>query len=199
MLALALLAGALLAACGSSSKTTSTNTAAAADSPSTTATAPSTVPSAPAKTSTSKTGSTPAKTPAPSKKAPSTPLRAGARFTALRECLAKQGVKLPQGSVGATLPAGVSRAQFEAAFKNCRGGRAGLLARGTSGYSAAFKKELANFAACMRQNGVNMPAPNTSGKGPVFDTSRLDTTSPAFRAATQKCASHLRVAKPGTK
>ncbi len=120
----------------------------------------------------------------------------------MNECLAKQGVKLPEtsghSSSGQTgLPAGVSRAQFEAAVKKCGGGRVHFFGAGAKGYSSAFKKELENYAACLRQNGVNIPAPNTSGKGPIFDTSGLDTTSPKFRAARQKCASHLRVAKPG--
>ncbi|HXB16851.1 MAG TPA: hypothetical protein VNV44_14035 [Solirubrobacteraceae bacterium] len=167
LLALALLAVALLAACGSSSKPSAGTTAATAS------------------TKASSTSS-------------SAPARAGSGFAAVRVCLEKQGVKLPQQSgAGVHLPAGVSRSQFEAALKKCGAGQVHLFGTGAKGYSAAFKKALENFAACMRQNGANIPPPNTSGKGPIFDTSGLDVNSPRFRAARQKCASQLRVAKPG--
>ena len=46
---------------------------------------------------------------------------------------------------------------------------------------------LSKFAACLRENGVNIPEPNTSGHGPVFNTKGINTASPQFRAATVKC------------
>lgn len=55
----------------------------------------------------------------------------------------------------------------------------------------AFRLALAKFATCLRQNGVNMPAPNTSNKGPIFSTKGLKTSSPQFRTATVKCRSVL--------
>ena len=33
----------------------------------------------------------------------------------------------------------------------------------------------------MRENGVNLPAPNTSGNGPVFNTKGIDTSSATFK------------------
>ena len=67
--------------------------------------------------------------------------------------------------------------------------------RGRSGgarlNSPAFKAALTKFAACMRENGVNVPAPNTSGNGPVFNTKGIDTSSSQFRAAESKCRSDL--------
>ena len=54
-----------------------------------------------------------------------------------------------------------------------------------------FKTALAKFATCMRQNGVNVPAPNTSGNGPVFDTKGIDTRSTQFKTAEAKCQSDL--------
>lgn len=47
------------------------------------------------------------------------------------------------------------------------------------------------FATCLRQNGVNVGEPNTSGKGPVFDTKGINTGSPQFKAASMKCRSVL--------
>lgn len=140
--------------------------------------------------------------------------RGGARFATLRTCLAKQGITLPQrtpgqrrpptgatggggvlggrgfgaGAGGFRPPAGVSAQKFQAALKKCGG--AGL---GSGRFnSPAFKAALAKFASCMSSHGVKLPAPNTSGTGPVFNTKGLNTTSAAFKAADAKCAPDLR-------
>jgi hypothetical protein len=135
------------------------------------------------------------------------------RFAAVRECLQKEGVTLPKrtpgqkrppggaggflgggagGTAGPQLPKGVTRAKYEAALKKCGAGQFG---RGGSGGARfdnpTFKAALAKFATCMRQNGVDVPAPNTSGNGPVFDTKGIDTSSSQFRAAEAKCQSDL--------
>jgi hypothetical protein len=184
-----------LAACGGSSSTT-TSTNASATTPSGDSGAG----------STSTTGSGPA--------------GAGAsRFKALRECLQKNGITLPQrtpgqyrhrpggpggflggGAAGGgpKLPSGVTRAQYEAAIKKCGGGAfaGGAAARlKNPTYLAALTK----FAACMRENGVNVPAPNTSGSGPIFDTKGIDTSSSQFRTAETKCRTDLTSAfhRPG--
>jgi hypothetical protein len=134
----------------------------------------------------------------------------GGRFKALRECLQKDGITLPKqtpgqrrpggaggflgGGAGPQLPKGVTRAQYEAALKKCGGGafagRRGRRRLNNPTYEAA----LAKFAACMRENGVNVPAPNTSGNGPIFDTKGLNTASAQFRAAESKCVEDLRSA-----
>ncbi|MFI5037387.1 MAG: hypothetical protein ACHP93_02820 [Solirubrobacterales bacterium] len=132
----------------------------------------------------------------------------GARFGALRECLQKDGITLPKrtpgqgpggggflgGGAGPTLPKGVTRAQFEAALKKCGGN---FLRRGRRLNSPARIQALTKFAACMRANGVSLPAPNTSGKGPIFNTKGLDTSSVKFRQADAKCASELKGAFAG--
>jgi hypothetical protein len=131
----------------------------------------------------------------------------------VRECLKKEGITLPQrtpgqkrpsggaggflggggasGAAGPQLPKGVTRAQYEAALKKCRGGNS--FGRGGAGRfdSPTFKAALAKFATCLRQNGVNVPVPNTSGKGPVFDTKGIATSSAQFRTAEAKCQSDL--------
>jgi hypothetical protein len=132
------------------------------------------------------------------------------RFAPLRSCLQKNGITLPQrtpgakrppgaggfgafagGGGGPRLPSGVSRAQFQAALKKC--GATGFGGAGRFN-SPAFRQALTAFATCMRQNGINLPAPNTSGNGPLFDVKGIDTASPGFKAATTKCRSDL----PGT-
>lgn len=99
-----------------------------------------------------------------------------------------QGGRGPFGS-GAQLPKGVTRAQFQAAMKKC-GGR--VFRRGGGFNTAQGRQRFAKFAECMRKNGVNLPAPNTSGKGPIFSTKGIDTSSAAFKSADAKCMKELR-------
>jgi hypothetical protein len=124
------------------------------------------------------------------------------RFSALSECLRKQGITLPQRRSGTTggffggghfeLPSGVTPAQLAAAMKKC--GAPSLASSGgqPSLANPAFRTNLTRFAACMRESGVPLPAPNTSGSGSIFNTARLDTSSPHFRAAFAKCHGILR-------
>jgi hypothetical protein len=141
----------------------------------------------------------------------------GARGAALRTCLQKNGITLPKVKAGqrrtpgaggpfgasgaggaggaAKLPNGVTRAQFQAALKKCGGAQFG----GGKGFAAGGAQRFAKFAACMRKNGVKLPQPNTSGKGPIFNTKGIDTTSASFKAADAKCVRELRPsgARPG--
>jgi hypothetical protein len=131
------------------------------------------------------------------------------RFAALRACLQKEGITLPSrpsdrtrrpgsgglgflgggGGGGLKAPAGVSQSKFEEALKKCGGG----FARGTRRLNGATARAaLSKFAQCMRENGVNLPAPNTSGKGPVFNTKGIDTSGSTFKAAETKCRAELR-------
>jgi hypothetical protein len=175
-----------LAACGSSSGSSSSTTSASASPTAST-------------TTTGATGAAGAKGPS------------SGRFAAMRECLQKNGVTLPafkpgqhgqpqaRGPFGAgsaaRLPKGVTRAQYEAALKKCGAGNFAGGARGGARFkSPAFQAALAKFATCLRENGVNVPAPNTSGNGPVFNTKGIDTSSAKFKAAEAKCQSDLRTA-----
>jgi hypothetical protein len=163
-----LLISLLLVACGGSSSSTPTTTAAAA---------------------TSTTGARGA---------------FASRFAAVRECLAKSGITLPKRTPGQPrplggllggarqLPKGVTQAQYEAALRKCGLGRPNPGAASSRLASPAYKLALANFAACMRQNGESLPAPNTSGKGPIFNTTGINTSSPTFQAAAAKCSAILR-------
>jgi hypothetical protein len=183
-----------LTACGGSSKGSSSTAAtnAAATSTSTTGTSG---PTTGTSGTTSPTGKGPAAT-------------NSGRFAALRECLQKNGITLPKrtpgqqrpggaggflggGAAGPQLPKGVTRAQYEAALKKC-GGNAFAGGARRRFNSPTFKTALAKFATCMRENGVNIPAPNTSGSGPIFNTKGIDTASTQFKTAETKCSSDLR-------
>jgi hypothetical protein len=198
-----------LAACGGGSSSTSTSTVAA-----------NTAPAAKSGTSTTGTSTTGTGTttsaqntpPGPGASASGTP-GAGSpgagRFAAVRECLAKSGITLPKrtpgqrpgpggfsggANGGPQLPKGMTREQFAAALRKCGGG----VRVGRKGFfnSPAYRQALTSFATCMRQNGVNLPSPNGSGTGPVFDTKGINTASAQFKAAEMKCQSILRSAFP---
>ncbi len=195
-----------LAACGgSSSGTTTTGTNAAATGTTTTGTTSTGTTS----TGTSSTGtsSTATTTPPGSTSSASSAARA-ARFATVRTCLSKKGITLPQrspgaggflgGAGGAQLPKGMSRAQFSEALQSCGAGFHGGSGsgKGAKGFhnplnNPRFHVVLARFAACLRQQGVNVGEPNTSGKGPIFDTKGINTGSPKFKAATAKCRNTL--------
>jgi len=100
------------------------------------------------------------------------------------------------GAGGLQLPEGVTQAQFQAALKKCG---AGNFPQGRAGglNSASARAGLSKYAACLRQNGINVPAPNTTGKGPVFDTKGIDTSSSKFKTAQKKCQSELKGIFPG--
>ena len=87
----------------------------------------------------------------------------------------------------------MTRVQYFEALRKCGGnfGGPGAFKGGRAFNSPRFRQALTKFAACLRQNGVNLPAPNTSGKGPVFSTKGIDTSSPQFKAAEAKCRSAL--------
>jgi len=54
------------------------------------------------------------------------------------------------------------------------------------------KHALTKFASCLRTNGIKVPEPNTSGKGPIFNAEGLGASSAKFAAAESKCRSDLR-------
>lgn len=69
--------------------------------------------------------------------------------------------------------------------------------RGRSGHDRTSATErYARFAACMRRHGVKLPAPNTSGKGPIFAPNGFDPHSAAFEAADRRCARELFAKRP---
>jgi hypothetical protein len=188
-LAFLTLAGVGLTACGGSASGTASNANAAA----TAATA--TAPKAATTTGASKTPTS--TTPASH---PGTPGTSQSRFLAIRECLQKNGVTLPKpaqgGASGPRLPSGFTRARLQAALKKCGSGNAvrafgGPNAPGAPAANPVFRQALAKYAECLRQNGVKIPAPDTSGKGPIFNTKGLNTGSPQFRTATIKCRATL--------
>ncbi|MDX6667768.1 MAG: hypothetical protein QOK04_1148 [Solirubrobacteraceae bacterium] len=147
-----------------------------------------------------------------SKSAAASTTQGGNRRAAINACLKKQGITPPQrnagrgqgpgagggggipglglgggGGGGASNP---NRAKLQAALRKCgltfRGGGRNRFAN-----NPAARQALVKFAACVRKNGYNLPAPNTSGNGPVFNASQVNQNDPKFRAAAAKCQSLL--------
>ncbi len=207
-LTILLLAAGGLAACGGSGNSTTNSAKAATNSAatgapgsgtSTTGTPSTGTPS----TGTSSTGTTPTAPGSPTR--PDSPARA-LRFAAMRACLSKKGITVPQRTPGfvpgggVQLPKGMTRTQFAEALKSCGGnvaGATGGLRRGPRPGSPRtfnnprFHAVLSRFAACLRQNGIKVGEPNTTGKGPIFNTKGLNTGSAQFKAASAKCRSVL--------
>jgi hypothetical protein len=182
-----LLAAVGLAACGGSSSTTTITQTTANAAATGTSTSGSTS-TGTSSTGTSTTGTAPTGRPN------------SAHFSAVRECLSKKGITLPQRTPGVSggvqLPKGMTHAQFAEALKSCGAGFSGSrLGKGAKFHnpfnSPRFHAVLVRFAACLRQNGINVGEPNTSGKGPIFDTKGINTGSAQFKAASAKCRSTL--------
>jgi hypothetical protein len=87
----------------------------------------------------------------------------------------------------------MTRAQYLELLRKCSSSTGGPAAVGAKRRlsNTRFRQALVSFATCLRQNGVNVPAPNTSGKGPIFSTKGIDTASPTFRQARRKCRATL--------
>lgn len=126
-------------------------------------------------------------------------------------CLEEQGVELPEmgaggppeGAPSGEPPQGGPPEGFEGgeemqkAFEECgieapQGGGPG----GSPTDSPEFEESIEDYVACVRENGYDLPDPNLSGEGPVFDESEVDQTDPAFKAASEQCQS-LIAAPPG--
>jgi hypothetical protein len=195
-LPVALLACVGLTACGGSSASTTTSTTANASATSTQATGAGTT----STTSTTPAGASTGRTPVRNRPRP-TAAASARHYATVRECLLKDGITLPSrppgsgpGSRGGSqLPKGMTREQFRAALVKCGGGsRAPGGVGGRPALSSPrFRQALVSFVACLRQDGINLPAPNTSGKGPIFNAKGIDVKSPQFRKAEVKCRAVL--------
>jgi hypothetical protein len=91
----------------------------------------------------------------------------------------------PAGGAGGAAARGrFDNPKFQAAFKACGGGSFPRR-RFTLSHTA-----VSSFVACVRKHGYKLPAPNFSGKGPVFPA-KIESNK-AFQAAAKPCVSLLR-------
>jgi hypothetical protein len=137
---------------------------------------------------------------------------AGTTRTKLTACLKAHGVTLPTRRTG-TRPAGgyggygggggfffggggagasrFANPKFQAAFKAC-GGAASFRPGNFARRAALSHTAVTAFVACVDKHGYKMPAPNFSGKGPIFP--KTVESNAKFQAASKACASTLRPA-----
>lgn len=103
---------------------------------------------------------------------------------------------------GAGGPGGLSsdqRRKLQAAMQKCGvdpsrfGRRAGGGARPDD---AAYRKRVTAYVACVRENGFDLPDPDFSGKGPIFDPEKVDQQDATFQKASRACQAKLRPAAP---
>lgn len=95
----------------------------------------------------------------------------------------KRGEGGPPGGFG-----GEGSEEMKKAFEECgvetpefKGGAGGK----PNTNSAAFKKQVNEYVACVRENGYELGEPNFSGEGPVFEKSESE--SAEFKKASAQC------------
>jgi hypothetical protein len=97
------------------------------------------------------------------------------------------GGERPEG--GPPGEGGKGSERMQKAFEECGvemgGFKGGPGKGGPDMNSAAFKKQIKEYAACVRENGYELAEPNLSGEGPVFEKSESE--SAAFKKASAKC------------
>jgi hypothetical protein len=127
----------------------------------------------------------------------------------ITDCLRKQGVTVPNRPRSASGPQGggagflfggdqqqrQANPKFQAAAKKC-GLNVNRPRRVNLASNPQFKQSIEKFVTCVRKNGYDMPAPNLSGNGPVFDSSKVNRKDPKFVKAVTKCQSLLSLGPP---
>jgi hypothetical protein len=109
------------------------------------------------------------------------------------------GATPPQG--GAFGGSDEDRQKFQDALKACG---VDMPAQGQGGgfqlpdvNDADYQKRVNAYVACVRENGFDLPDPDFSGDGPIFNPDQVDQTDKTFQAASAKCQSKLRPSGSG--
>jgi hypothetical protein len=124
-----------------------------------------------------------------------------------KACLKEKGVELPEFKGGEGGPpsngekpeggppgggfGGKGSGEMKKALEECgietpefKGGPAGAGGKPNTN-SAAFKKQVNEYVACVRENGYELGEPNFSGEGPVFE--KAESESAEFKKASAQC------------
>jgi hypothetical protein len=125
-----------------------------------------------------------------------------------RSCLKEKGVELPEPGQGGPPaggppegtpppeggpPQGFAKggAKMKKAFEECGVELPQGKPEGPPMNSGTLRKSIKEYVACMGENGVELPEPNLSGEGPVFQESEVDREDQKFKAANEKCQPRL--------
>ena len=117
-----------------------------------------------------------------------------------RSCVEGKGVTVPSPGSGGQPPSGGPPTggangqdfqKMQQAFQDCGVSIPNGPQGGGNFDPSAMRKQISQYVACVRQNGYDLPSPNTSGNGPVFDSSTVNQNDPKFKAASAKCQNLL--------
>jgi hypothetical protein len=97
----------------------------------------------------------------------------------------------PQGPPSGGAPGGQDFQKLLQAFQQCGVNLPNRPQGGGNFNPASARKQISQYVDCVRKNGYDLPAPNTSGNGPVFDSSKVNQNDPKFKAASAKCQNLL--------
>jgi hypothetical protein len=92
----------------------------------------------------------------------------------------------PGGAFG-----GGNSAKMRKAFKACGVDMPNRRNGSGPANNTQYRKSIKQYVSCVRRNGFDMPDPDFSGNGPVFDPDEVDQTDKKFLAASRKCQSLL--------
>lgn len=102
-----------------------------------------------------------------------------------------EGGEMPEGGPPAGGFGREGSEEMTKAFEECgvetpefKGGPGGAGGKPNTN-SAAFKKQVDEYVACVRENGYELGEPNFSGEGPVFEKSESE--SAEFKKASAQC------------
>lgn len=105
----------------------------------------------------------------------------------------KTGIRLVGTEVKA--PKGMTAAQLDTILRACGfarpSGESGLRPGAKARTTPSGTRRIAEFAACMRQNGVDVPPPTAARSDPQLETRGINTRSRRVRAASAKCSHYL--------
>ncbi|MFA4928791.1 MAG: hypothetical protein WC558_09760 [Patulibacter sp.] len=101
-----------------------------------------------------------------------------------------------EGGPGGDLSA-EDREKLQKAMEECGGGRGGPGGPGEGRQrpdvnSAEYQKSINAYVSCVRENGYDLPDPDFSGDGPIFDAKKVDQQDATFKKASAACQSELR-------
>jgi hypothetical protein len=117
-----------------------------------------------------------------------------------KTCARKAGIRFVGTQI--RVPKGMSGAQLKTILRECGFVRPSIKGKGKPARKAKVKAPpsvtqlIAEFAACMRQNGVNVRPPTLARPDPQLDTRGINTRSLRVRAASRTCSHYLRVGVP---
>src|SRR5215207_5932255 len=128
--------------------------------------------------------------------------KADAARIRLERCLRENGVDVPEPQAGRRTVMRVDASTMRGAMQKCRKYQEAAFGAVTPEQREEFRDAAAKFAACMRQNGVDVPDPQTSRgdetqAAPRAGVTRVEMESPKTRAAMKKCEDKLPKGGPG--